>query len=175
MILKKAKQLLIASPKTAPDVLSIILFSLPSLWQAKWQILLFPVTLQCSDLIFPICFSFWTVLRSCKAQMLKTAPTISPTSLFSRNYLVETHSSRYLQMLAWIHQQKLCQNNLDATHQGWEGLGTKGKQLKANLLTFCTVFDVASCDVLTGKIRRGKGQNHLSYSSIVTCYEIRVR
>lgn len=58
---------------------------------------------------------------------------------------------------------------------GWEGLATKGQQLKADLLTFCSVFDIALCDALTRKIKKGKEQNHLSYSSAVACYQIRVR
>lgn len=58
---------------------------------------------------------------------------------------------------------------------GWEGLVTKGKQLQADLLTFCPGFDIALCDVLTSKIRREKGQNHLSYSSAAACNQIRVR
>lgn len=53
--------------------------------------------------------------------------------------------------------------------------GDKGEAVKSKSFNFLYFFDIALCDVLTGKIRRGKGQNHLSYSSIATCYEIRVR
>jgi len=82
MFLGKNNQLLISSPKAAPDVLSIILFP-TQVMTGQTANPLFPCH---SAVLWPppsyFCFSSWTVLKSSKNQLLKTTPTIF-THLYS--------------------------------------------------------------------------------------------